>query len=236
MKQEYFELCDKSFDKAFKEVEGLARYPWVGCLFAKNRSNFRPLIIGESHYATDGKEFSQEAFVQSKDINFTRIVVNDVINDKCMCKPTWKMYDGLLKTFLKVSPEDVKVFWTKVAFYNFIQRVMRSTNEEPSDEDKRTGWKCLRGVIKVLEPTCIILIGVRNDGGSDYLNDDNVKLVDFQDDKDNRINNCMPRTGKIFYHNKEIPITLIKHTSQGYSPDQWREYLEKRDPRLTAYI
>ena len=35
MKQEYYKLCDKRFDKAFKEVEGLARYPWVGCLYAE---------------------------------------------------------------------------------------------------------------------------------------------------------------------------------------------------------
>ena len=236
MKQDYYELCDKRFDKAFKEVEGLARYPWVGCLFAEKSKNCRPLIIGESHYATDGKEFSQEAFDQSKEKDFTRRVINDVIKDKCMNEPTWKMYEGLLKTLIKVSPENVKDFWSKVAFYNFIQSVMKSSDEKPSVEDKREGWKCLRGVIKILEPSSIIIIGVRNDGGSDSINDDNVRLVDFQDDKDNRINNCLPRIGKIFFLNKEIPITLIKHTSQRYSPDLWREYLEKRDPQTMAYL
>lgn len=236
MKQEYYKLCDKRFDKAFKEVEGLARYPWVGCLYAERSNKCRPLIIGESHYATDGKEFSQEAYDQSKEKDFTRRVVNDVIKDKCICEPTWKMYEGLLKTFLKISPENVKDFWSKVAFYNFIQRVMKSTDEEPSDEDKRKGWKCLRGVIKVLEPTSIILIGVRNDGGSDSLNDDYVKLVDFKDDKENKVKGCAPRIGNIVTCNGVIPLTLIHHTSQRYSHDSWREYLKKRDPQIMAYL
>ena len=236
MEQEYYELCDKSFDQAFQEVEGLSRYPWVGCLFAEKSNNCRPLIIGESHYATDGKNFSQEAFEETKDKNFTREVVNCVIKNKCMCQPTWNMYEGLLQTFLKVSPENVKDFWSKVSFYNFIQRVMKSSDEKPTNDDKRIGWKCLGDVIKVLEPTLIIIVGVRNDGGSDAINDDTICLKDFQDDKDYKINNCRPRIGKIILHNKEIPITLIKHTSRGYNPDQWREYLTKRNPDLMTHL
>lgn len=236
MKQDYYGLCDNSFDKAFNEVEGLARYPWVGCLFAEKSNNCRPLIIGESHYATDGKVFSQEALNDSKDKYFTRMVVNDVINDKCMYEPTWKMFEGLLKTFIKVSPDNVKDFWSKVAFYNFIQRVMTSSDEEPTNDDKRTGWKCLGSVIKVLNPTSIIIVGVRNDGGSDAINDDTIRLEDFKDDMDYRINNCRPRIGEIIIHNKVIPITLIKHTSQRYSPNQWHDYLINRAPEIITHL
>jgi len=234
MEQDYFNLCNRQFDAAFDKIEGLARYPWVGSKFAD--SDCRPLILGDSHYATDGKDFSQEALEEFKDKDSTRGVINCVIKDKCKGEKTWNMYEGLLKTFIEVSPNNVKDFCSKVAFYNFIQRVMESPDEIPTDEDKREGWGCLAGVMKVLKPTSVLIVGVRNDGGSDSINENSVKLEDFKDDKDNKINACCPRIGNIIMCNNIIPLTLIKHTSQGYSPDLWREYLEKRDPQMMAYL
>lgn len=234
MEKDFFYLCDKQFDAAFDKIDGLARYPWVGNKFAN--SDCRPLILGESHYATDGKEFSQEALEEFKDKASTRGVVNCVIKDKCKGEASWNMYEGLLKTFMDVSPENVKEFWPKVAFYNFIQRVMERTDEKPTDDDKRKGWRCLAGVIKVLKPTSVLIIGVRNDNGSDALNGKDIRLEDFKDDKENKVNRCAPRIGRILTSETIIPLTLIQHTSQRYSPCKWREYLEKRDPQLMAYL
>ena len=234
MEQDYFNLCDRQFDAAFDKIEGLARYPWVGSKFAD--SDCHPLILGESHYATDGKNFSQEALEEFKDKDSTRGVVNCVIKDKCKGEASWNMYEGLLKTFMDVSPENVKEFWPKVAFYNFIQRVMERTDEKPTDDDKRKGWRCLAGVIKVLKPTSVLIIGVRNDNGSDALNGKDIRLEDFKDDKENKVNRCAPRIGRILTSETIIPLTLIQHTSQRYSPCKWREYLEKRDPQMMAYL
>lgn len=234
MEQDYFNLCDRQFDVAFDQIEELARYPWVGNKFAN--SDCRPLIIGDSHYATDGKDFSQEALEEFKDKDSTRGVVNCVIKDKCKGETTWNMYEGLLKTFIEISSENVKEFWSKIAFYNFIQTVMKSKDGVPSDDDKREGWRCLAGVIKVIKPTSVIIIGVRNDGGSDSINGDSVKLEDFKDDKENKVNICTPRIGRILTSETIIPLTLIQHTSQRYSPDKWREYLEKRDPQMMDYL
>ncbi len=234
MEQDYFYLCDKQFDAAFDKIEGLARYPWVGSKFAN--SDCRPLIIGDSHYATDGKNFSQEALEEFQDKDSTRGVVNCVIKDKCKGETTWNMYEGLLKTFIEISPDNVKDFWSKVAFYNFIQRIMESSDQEPSDDDKREGWSCHASVIKILKPTSVLIVGVRNDGGSDYINNNGVKLEDFKDDKENKVNRCAPRIGRILTSESIIPLTLIHHTSQRYIPDKWREYLKKRDPQLMAYL
>lgn len=234
MEENFLNLCDRQFDAAFDKIDGLARYPWVGRMFAN--SNYRPLIIGDSHYATDGKDFSKEALEEFKDKDSTRGVINCVIKDKCEGEPTWKMYEGLLETFIQVSPDNVKDFWSKIVFYNFIQRVMESADGKPTDDNKRKGWRCLAGVIKVLKPTSVLIIGVRNDGGSDSINDDSLKLENFKDDKENKINRCAPRIGYILSSQTIIPITLIHHTSQGYSPDKWREYLKKRDPQMMAYL
>lgn len=113
MEQDFFNLCDRQFDAAFDQIEGLARYPWVGSKFANSKCC--PLIIGDSHYAVDDNgNFSSEALKEIKDKDSTRGVVNCVIKDKCKGETTWKMYEELLKIFLEISPENVKDFWSKI--------------------------------------------------------------------------------------------------------------------------
>lgn len=236
MKQEYYYLCDRQFDKEFDKIALLERYPWVGRDFAKR--SCRPLILGDSHYATDSDgNFSQEEYDTFKsDKNYTRGIINNVIYDKCKGDTTWKMYEGLLKTFMELSPENVKSFWSKVAFYNFIQEPMKHKDEKPSDKYIADGWRCLAGVIEVLHPTSILIIGVRNDCCSDKINGKGIRLEDFKNDIYYKINGCTPRIGKIIFGNDIIPITLIKHTSQRYSCDSWREYLEERDHEMMDYL
>lgn len=235
MEQDYLSLCDIQFDAAFDQIEGLARYPWVGSKFAN--SDCRPLIIGASHYATDGKDFSKEALEELKDKDSTRGVINTVISNKCEGKATWPMYEGLLKTFIEIFPEKVKDFWSKVAFYNFIQRVMKSPSEKSKKEDRIIGWKCLAGIATVLRPTSIIIVGISNWESIEVL--DQIKDIKWRNwiwDDDYKISRTSPAVAKIIMPNQEIPITLIHHTSQEYSHNLWREYLEKRDPQLMAYL
>ncbi len=235
MEQDYLYLCDRQFDAAFDKIDGLARYPWVGSEFAN--SDCRPLIIGDSHYATDGKDFSQEALEEFKDKESTRGVVNCVIKDKYKGEITWNMYEGLLKTFMDVSPEKVKAFWSKIAFYNFIQRVMGSPSEKSMREDRIIGWKCLAGITNVLHPTSIIIARIANWESIEVLNQiKDIKWENWIWDDAHKISRTSPAVAKIIIPNQEIPITLIHHTSQGYSHNMWREYLEKRDPQMMAYL
>ncbi|MBR6105080.1 MAG: hypothetical protein IKP81_08505 [Paludibacteraceae bacterium] len=236
MEKTFFNLCDRQYDKEFDKNTLLERYPWVGCNFAK--SSCRPLILGDSHYATnkDGSTSDEEYknFKDNKDS--TRDVINTVIANKCEGENTWNMFEGLLKTFIDVSPDNVKDFWSKVAFYNFIQEPMKKADEIPSDKHKEDGWRCLAGVIKVLHPTSILIVGVRNDCCSDRINGDDIKLEDFKDDIDEKRNNCAPRIGNIKFGNDIIPLTMIKHTSQGYSYDEWKKYLRIRDSQMMDYL
>ena len=236
MEQKYYYLCDRQFDMEFDKITLLERYPWVGCDFSK--SSCRPLILGDSHYATDddGNPSDEEYKNFKKNKESTRGIINNVIDDKCKGDTTWKMYEGLLKTFMEVSSENVKSFWSKVAFYNFIQEPMKHKDEKPSLEFIADGWRCLADVINVLRPTSILIIGVRNDCCSDKINRKRIKLEDFKDDVDHKINRCAPRIGKIIFGDDIIPITLIKHTSQRYSCDLWRGYLEERDPKMMDYL
>ena len=108
MEQNYYHLCDKQYDAEFDSIKLLERYPWVGINYANN--NCRVLVLGDSHYATeeDGS-FSQEEYDNFKNNkDSTRGIISTVIGNLISGKPTWKMYDGLLKTFITTSPENVE--------------------------------------------------------------------------------------------------------------------------------
>ena len=81
---------DKQFDAQFDKVANLTHYPWIGSGYASAPN--RVLIMGHSHYAKDGKEFSQEEYDRNiSDKEYTReIIMNpakrnvlDLKNETC---------------------------------------------------------------------------------------------------------------------------------------------------------
>lgn len=231
MEQDYFNLCDRQFDAEFDKIDGLARYPWVGSKFAN--SNCRPLILGESHYVKEGKE----ALEEFEDNDSTRGVINSVIKNKYEGDSTWRLYERLLKTFVEDSPDNVKAFWSKVTFYNFIQRVMdiEKKVDRPNEEDVVEGWKVFAKVIRLLQPTSVLFFGFCGDYYKGALNGTGIE-IDLIEDRENKVGRYNPRIGKLFLSGNEIPIKMVKHPSSYYNLDLWREYLEKRDPQLMAYL
>ena len=222
-------LCDKKFDEEFDKISLLKRYPWVGVNYASSKC--RVLILGDSHYAQeeDGK-FSQEEYdVSQQDKNYTRGIINCVISDIHKNESTWKMYNGLLNTFIDtdISPENVNGFWSKVAFYNFIQETMRCSSDKPSGENKKEGWKCLVEVAKVLNPDQIIMFGIRNWWGLEY------QQLGKLNRSNEKISNCEPATGHL---NINIPLTIIHHSAQGYNSSAWREYLQENATQAMEYL
>ena len=235
MEQDYFNLCDNHFNSEFDNVKSLGRYPWVGINFSRN--DHRVLILGDSHYATDENgEFCQKEydnFVNNKES--TRNIVNCVINNVCNGETTWSMFDGLLKTIIDVSPDNVKDFWSKVAFYNFIQEPMKSVNARPRAKDKKIGWHCLAEVAKIIHPTFILIVGIRNWYGMHVLDEMNIGH-ELTWDKENSISRTIPAFGRIFFPNEEIPLAIIHHTSQGYNVNNWREYLHHVVPNVMSFL
>ena len=230
MEQNYYHLCDNQFDAKFDKIELLERYPWVGINY--DNSNCRVLILGDSHYATeeDGR-FSQEEYDNFKyNKDSTRGIIRNVIGDFNRGEPTWKMHDGLLKTFITTSPENVKEFWSKVAFYNFIQEPMKSCDEKPQNGQIENGWRCLVDVANVIHPTFIVMFGIRNWFGMEQLG---IGELEWE----NRIvNRCKPAIGKIYCHDANIPLAIIKHSARYYSPSIWHDYLQEKAPEVMSFF
>jgi len=70
------------------------------------------LVLGESHYNDNGR--------QSFPPSFTCDVMDDVISGE-----EWKFFTQVLATFCGEQAVDPKTFWNSVAFYNFIQTVIK---------------------------------------------------------------------------------------------------------------
>jgi len=233
MEKSYYHLSDNQFNEAFDKVKLLARYPWVGSNYDKN--DYHLLIIGDSHYAVENGDFSKLAYDEFMDKNSTKGVVNTVINNYYDNNPTFPMFLGLLNTFKKTTPESVASFFSNVAYYNFVQEVMQSSDQKPSEDDFAKAWECFYDLIDVLKPDFCLFIGVRSE-----TNINRVKALggcyEIKDDVE-KINRTRPRYGKVGKSSEsKIPFIAIKHTSKYFSPEKWRKYLMDKEPDLRSYI
>lgn len=230
MKNNYLNLCDKNFDNEFDSVNLLLRYPWVGVNYTNSKHHV--LLLGDSHYATndDGTHSEIEEIRFKTDKESTRETINCAIDNFCEQGSSWKMFNGLLNTFINTTPEAVKAFFGKVAFYNFIQEPMKYRDSKPTAMQKREGWQCLAKVVEILEPDFIIFIGTRNWYGLEVQKMGELKWEGI------KISNCQPATGSINTSIGNTPLALIHHTSQGYNPLLWRNYLKEKAPEIVFFL
>ena len=142
------DILDTTFDSEFDKIENLTWYPWVGEKYRNGTR--RVLIIGDSHYAVENGIFSQECY---DDFMSTKMTTRGIV--EChFNNETWNFYRNLEGTF-----PDSDNLWSKIAFYNFIQRPMKQSNAVPEEQDYLVAWRCFADLIKVLKPTDCIFIG-----------------------------------------------------------------------------
>lgn len=235
MEQDYYYLCDTQFDEKFDFVESLKRYPWVGNKYAE--SNYRILILGDSHYAVDkDKNPSEEEYKRcNTDKDYTRRVVRCVINDVCERKSTWTMFRNLINTFTSYTPDEVKHLWSKVAFYNFIQEPMKQIDQVPTREEHITGWRCLYDVVNILEPDYCLFIGIRRKQEIEMIRPLGGAYTIWEDKE--MCNNTTPYWGEIeTKEGNKTRFRIIKHTSTYYSPDEWYQYFCKKEREVMRQL
>ena len=200
-------------DSQFRQIEGLKWLPWIGKEYF--HSAHRVLIVGESHYLTGTKTNQQE--VSQPD--FTRNVIQTFCVNHKNAQPT---FDNLMRCLFgkpKMTPDMRMGIWQHLAFYNFVQRPMKSNQKRPTKEDMQTGWKVFSELIKILNPTECIFIGV---AAADSYNP-----YECRRSKE-KVGNVAARlfSVKIDKYNF-FPCIAIKHTSQYFSWRKWHNFLKK---------
>ena len=221
-------ISDKQFDSQFDKVANLTHYPWIGSGYASAPK--RVLIMGHSHYAKDGKEFSQEEYDRNiSDKEYTRGIISCAIE-----KGGWNFHKNLQKTFLY---EDIKAhdFWSKVASYNFIQEPMKEVIANASQSCNEIAWKCFADVVQIIKPDICIFVGLKYDKGMNALDGENIKH--FIKDFDIIINRSKPKFGELqFKDGYKLPFYMIHHTSMLYSPQLWHDFLNKEIPEVVSFL
>ena len=219
------DILDTTFDSEFDKIENLTWYPWVGEKYRNGTR--RVLIIGDSHYAVENGIFSQECY---DDFMSTKMTTRGIV--EChFNNETWNFYRNLEGTF-----PDSDNLWSKIAFYNFIQRPMKQSNAVPEEQDYLVAWRCFADLIKVLKPTDCIFIGVRSETCCGY-SWQKMGVECVIKDMPILINRTHPRKASIVLSDDySLDLYFIRHTSQYYSPDQWYEFLKQQLPEAMEWL
>ena len=220
------------FDQLFDRIEGLLHYPWVGRDYLDSKA--KVLILGDSHYATDedGSPCEEEynRCLQNKD--YTREVLNCTIGEYDI----WSMFKGLYSLFGVTPFSAEKSLWNKVAFCNFVQKPMKTRSAKPTTGDFKQAWFCLLDIIDIIHPDVCLFVGTRGWVSNGFINLENRGYCSLVYDTV-RINGCTPWRATISTKNGvNTRAIAIHHTSQGFTPERWREYLISREPLLFSSL
>ena len=221
-------ISDKQFDSQFDKVTNLVLYPWIGSDYASAPK--RVLIMGHSHYAKDGKEFSQEEYdINISNKEYTRGIISCAIE-----KGGWNFHKNLQKTFFYDKMEG-ETFWSKIASYNFIQEPMKEVIANASQSCNEIAWKCFADVVQIIKPDICIFVGLKYSYGMNALDEKGVKhSIKYFDTK---VNNSWPMVGEIqFEDGYKLPFYMIHHTSRFYSPQLWHDFLDKEIPEVVSFL
>lgn len=214
--------CSTRYDAVLEKIPGLIHLPWVDMEY--DDSSRRILIVGDSHYNSDGDE--------GMAVYFTRGIINCCIDLKV--SESWNMQRNLMTTF-GVGEDDAKAFWCSIAFCNIVQEVMPTSDAKPTDEQFINGGRILKEIINIIRPTDCIIVGVRCERQCGIREWEHSGILSKQWGK--RINDTDPFYGTYTYPNGEkIPIVNINHTSQRYRPEQWSEFLKCHIPEAFRFI
>ena len=214
-------LVDDNIYKSLNANKELKRFPWIGKNYLQNRI----LILGDSHYATN-----QEAEREFEDPYSTIETIKAVIE-----KGPYSFYNGLYNLFNLETQKDIEEFWSNIAFYNFVQEIMKDVHQKPSPTNRMKAWRCLAEVSKVLQPTFILFLGIRNWYGTHALEGTDTKCI-LEWDKTIKISKVTPAYGRLILPQREIPFSIIRHTAMGFNAPAWREYLQNKVPEVMSAL
>ena len=220
-------------DNNLESIPNLSWLPWVGSNYFKNTT--RILIIGESQYA-QGETVIQykEDLAQVNGIDFTR---NAVLQTQIQNHYKHAALDNLLKALLGDGSINKEKLWKKIAFYNFVQRVMDYSSfngkktEQPTIADFDAGWKVFVEVVKILKPTDCVFIGVSAATSFERMMDQlNIKRTDRS--SHNKIGNTTPISATIEIEGHQTNISFVRHSSAYFSPEDWQPFLKKQHAKI----
>jgi len=192
---------------AFTEALPSVRFfPWVGMNYEEGWSNGnRLLILGESHY---------------EDADVTGWLTDDLISGVTTGNITHRFFTIVAQLITGDScvELDKHKFWSKVAFYNFVQVPLSGARVRPTWDEWLTGVQPFKDVVKLLQPEKIIVLGKQL---WEVMPNDGIEGVDIV------FGGKSATTYRYeMYINKTISCLSLPHPSSvGFSATQWQPHV-----------
>lgn len=206
--------------------------PWKGDSYLE--SKYKLFLIGESHYSVDDNGNFDKAcyddFISNK--NTTIDVVNRFLNST----DEWKLFTNTHKVLFGSSKVGVRDFWSKVMFYNFIQRPMKSKTERPSPIDFKGSYEYFFEILNNYPVNTCIFLG---NSSRHYFNEQLKKygngytLTHEQNFKVGRYGGSKKTIAK---DEKIINVYFIKHPSKYFSWVQWNKFLVENEGEFSKLL
>ncbi len=208
------------FDNEFSKEEKLKWLPWIGSNFGKEEQLSKILIVGESHYLQRGNDVSkyEESKKKHSDPNFTREIISEMQRNEYKLK----IFNNLNAIFQCQSDLEIHNFYSKIAFYNFIQEPVENIKIRPTDF--RNDWKAFKAIVKTIEPDICIFVGTQAlktlKDNRDKIDLD-IEMLRFIP----KIDNTFPGMLSFHLNGKKINCLAIKHTSRVFKPMEWTKLI-----------
>lgn len=124
--------------------------PWIGSQYYNGFNGVRTLILGESHYQKNGKDYSRNLNIEL------------ITGQADKTGPYTGRYPFWTKIVKLVSPDNIDPhrFWHSVAYYNYIQEfVVQIARMRPSDKMWKDAKEPFYEILQALRPDFILVLG-----------------------------------------------------------------------------
>lgn len=183
-----------------------------------DQANTKLLLVGESHYLDEKPESASNA----EDPLFTQEVVKSLA---ISMDPYPSTFFPNVNRLFHLGDSNRAEFWSKVAFFNLIQRPMMSKKDRPSNTDFINGWRAFYEAVNQLKPEVCLFLGssvsqsmAKGFSGLDDVECDNIRWI-------NKVGRFWFKKSEMRVGPNTITCLFIKHPSAHFSHEKWRQEL-----------
>jgi len=221
------------YDAAFKKIDGLKYYPWVGIDYGKMS---RVMIVAESVYNwgkeddTDRRKEETTSALNNWDFA-QRVVYNNGLyflkehgHDNIKNSPTFRNLECAIygKERAAISDSERERLWKQVSLHELIQQPMSGPDKRPKDNEYRQSAEILAKIAGLLQPQNILMLGT--DWNNVKYAKSRMNLKNMGDE--NKIGRCRPKRFTVNIKDHCCTIIMIKHPGKFFSWRKWHPYIK----------
>lgn len=225
---EYLKYVDTSLSERFEDAlsKGLKWIPWIGKDYAQTPT--KVLIVAGAH-GWDAER--SELINPRKDATQYFIWESRIGAYKFI-----RRYNNIEYTLAGTRYGiDRTRLWSHLAFYNFIQRPMRSKNDKPGDEDYELGWEHFIRVVRALQPDVCLFCS----STSHYSFEPKMQAMQVQYEP-LRLTNAhahnIARATSLKIDDRDVRLIFMSNSAKFFSWLSWHTYLQREIPQTMRYF